>query len=397
MAACLVVLAVAAGWAWWLYENAGKGALALQPARFSDVPGWATNDPRPALAAFRRSCSAILAQPASHDMGGQGYAGTVGDWKDVCSRVPENGSVDAARRWFEANFSPLLANAGSGAEGLFTGYYEPELTGSQTAHGSYREPVYARPDDLIDVDLGQFRDTLRGERIAGRLDGRKLVPYATRAEIDAGALKNARVLFYAPDPVSVFFLHIQGSGRVRLDDGHMFRVAYDGQNGQPYSPIGRSLIARGAIDKEHMSMQAIRAWMLANPKQARAVMETDKSFVFFKALPIGDPSLGAEGAQGVPLTPAASLAVDPRIHAFGVPMFVVASAPAENPEEGTGPFNRLLIAQDMGGAIRGPVRGDIYWGYGARAESIAGRMKSAGKLYLLLPKPLAARAGKAQS
>jgi membrane-bound lytic murein transglycosylase A len=397
VAACIVVLAVAVGWAWWLYQNRGPGPLALSPAKFSDLPGWDQNDPRPALAAFRRSCGALLEQAPTRPMGGEGYAGMAGDWVAVCEHVPDAETAAAARRWLEANFAPLLVAAGGDFDGLFTGYYEPELRGSEIQHGEYREPVYARPDDLVDVDLGQFRDTLKGERIAGRLDGNRLVPYATRGEIDQRGLKHAHVLFYAPDPVAVFFLHIQGSGRVTLDTGHTLRVAYDGQNGQPYTPIGRSLIEQGAVDKEHMSMQTIRAWMLANPKMARAVMETDKSFVFFKALPVGDPTLGADGAEGVPLTPGASLAVDPRVHAFGVPVFVSASAPADNPDQGEIAFNRLLVAQDMGGAIRGPVRGDVYWGYGSRAESIAGRMKSTGKLYLLLPKPLAARATKARS
>lgn len=405
VAMCVVVLAVAIGWAWWVYENQNQtagtvgpvGPLHLSPATFSDLPSWADNDPRPGLAAFKRSCTALLAQPPDHAMGGEGYAGTAGDWSRVCKDVPDSVSAASARRWIERAFSPVLVTAGGDSDGLFTGYYEPELQGSETQHGAYREPVYARPDDLIDVDLGQFRDTLHGERIAGRIEGTRLVPYATRGEIDAHGLSHARVLFYAPDPVAVFFLHIQGSGRVKLDDGRTLRVAYDAQNGQPYTPIGRSLIERGAIAKEHMSMQAIRAWMIANPKQARAVMETDKSFVFFKAESVGDPSLGADGAEGVPLTPAASLAVDPRVHAFGTPVFVAATAPDPDPDKPEIAFNRVLVAQDMGGAIRGPVRGDVYWGYGSRAESIAGRMKSTGKLYLLLPKPLAARLARAQS
>ena len=400
VAMCVVVLAIAIGWAWWLYKSAGPtstGPLGLSPARFSDLPDWVSNDPRPALSAFRQSCAALRALPPDHAMGGDGYAGTAGDWSEVCQTIPDNASAASARAWFEHAFAPVLVTAGGESDGLFTGYYEPELEGSATRHGVYREPVYARPDDLVDVDLGQFRDTLHGERISGRIDGTRLVPYATRGEIDANGLSHARVLFYAPDPVAVFFLHIQGSGRVKLDDGRTLRVAYDGQNGQPYTPIGRSLIEQGAIAKEHMSMQAIRAWMIANPKQARAVMETDKSFVFFKAEPVGDPSLGAEGAEGVPLTPGASLAVDPRVHAFGTPVFVAATAPDTDPDKPEIAFDRVLVAQDMGGAIRGPVRGDVYWGYGARAESIAGRMKSTGKLYLLLPKPLAARLARARS
>jgi membrane-bound lytic murein transglycosylase A len=253
------------------------------------------------------------------------------------------------------------------------------------------------PDDLVQVDLGDFRDALRGDRIAGRVVDHRLVPYDTRAQIDAKGLDYAHVLFYSDDPVAVFFLHIQGSGRVTLDDGRTLRVAYAGQNGWPYTPIGRALIEENALPREHMSMQAIRTWMTAHPADARRVMEIDKSFVFFKTSPVGDPSLGAEGAEGVPLTAGASLAVDNTLHALGVPVFLSATAPDPDSSQPELTFNRLLVAQDMGGAIRGPVRGDVFWGFGPQAESIAGRMKSTGKLYVLLPKPVAARVNTAST
>jgi membrane-bound lytic murein transglycosylase A len=189
----------------------------------------------------------------------------------------------------------------------------------------------------------------------------------------------------------VFFLHIQGSGRVHFDDGKVERVAYASQNGRTYTSIGRALIEEGELSKEKMSMQAIRNWMHDHPGDARRVMEKDASFVFFKELPLGDPELGSPGAEGVSLTPGASLAVDLRLHPMGVPMFVDASAPDSDPDAPQQSLQRLFIAQDTGGAIRGPVRGDVYFGFGPKAESMAGRMKSHGRLFVFLPKAVATR------
>jgi membrane-bound lytic murein transglycosylase A len=197
------------------------------------------------------------------------------------------------------------------------------------------------------------------------------------------------VLFYADDPIAVFFLHIQGSGRVVFDDGSKARVVYAGKNGRPYTAIGRTLIARGALTKETVSMPAIRAWLKAHPKDAKAVMETNQSYTFFALTPAGDTALGSKGTEGVPLTAAASLAVDNRIHPLGAPLYVSTMLP----DKPSRPFRKLLIAQDTGGAIRGAVRGDIYWGAGARAERLAGAMKSQGKLYVLLPNNVAAKLG----
>jgi membrane-bound lytic murein transglycosylase A len=288
---------------------------------------------------------------------------------------------------------PLAVGQGGSREGLFTGYYEPELRGSRIQHGRFRTPVYGMPDDLIEVDLGEFRESLRGERIAGRIEGQRLVPYATRAEIDHFGLPHAATLFFSDDPAAVFFLHIQGSGRVRLDDGSVLRVAYAGQNGWPYTAIGRALAEEGQIEREKLSMQAIRAWLDTHPHEARAVMEKDRSFVFFKELPLGDPRLGSPGAEGVALTPFASMAVDQRTHPFGAPFYVVASAPERDPAKPEAPLRRLFVAQDSGGAIRGPVRGDLFFGYGHDAESMAGRMKARGHYYVLVPTAVARRAG----
>ena len=189
------------------------------------------------------------------------------------------------------------------------------------------------------------------------------------------AASKTRVLFYGDDPIAVFFLHIQGSGRVRLDDGTTIRVDYAGQNGQPYTPIGRILIADCGLPREGMSMQVIRAWLKAHPSAERRVMESDASFVFFEEAPVGDATLGQPGTEGVPLTPRASIAVDPRFNPFGVPVFLSGDGIAA-----------LFVAQDTGGAIRGPARADIFFGFGADAENTAGGMKAHPRFYLLLPR-----------
>ena len=383
----LLCFAVAAGRLWWSLRPPAPGPLRLTKVSFAELAGWGTSDPRTALAAFARSCEVLAKKDASQPMGGAGYAGTISDWRAPCAAVrTPSVSATAARAFFEHWFEPVSISAGALKDGLFTGYYEPQLHGSRTRHGNFQTPVYGLPPDLISVDLGAFRPSLRGEHIAGRIEDHRLVPYATRAEIDAKGL-DAPILFYADDPVAVFFLHIQGSGRVRFDDGTILRADYAGQNGQIYTAVGRSLIARGALRREDVSLQSIRAWLKANPRAARAVMETNASYVFFKEDPIGDPALGAKGAQGVALTPGASLAVDPRLHALGVPYFVSTTLPDAKP------LQALVVAQDIGGAIKGAVRGDIFFGFGARAEYFAGEMKQSGQLFALLPKAVAARLG----
>jgi membrane-bound lytic murein transglycosylase A len=370
-------------------EAPPTGVMRLTPVSFSDLDGWSDSDPRAALSALRRSCAVLKARPDTALLGGAGYAGTARDWRGACAAAQASAAGESdARGFFEHWFEPI-AIATRDSAGLFTGYYEPEIRGSHTRHGAYQSPVYGLPNDLVTVDLGLFRKDLKGETISGHVVANKFVPFATRGEIEAQGLKSASVLFYSNDPVAVFFLHIQGSGRVHFDDGTFARVAYAGQNGHPYTAIGRTLIARGDIDRAHMSMQSLSAWLRANPKQARAIMDSDASYIFFSEAPIGDPKLGANGAQGLPLTPGASIAVDPRLHALGTPFFLDVMAPNPDANKPARPLRRLMIAQDTGGAIRGPIRGDIFFGFGPRADSMAGRMKSAGKFYVLVPKPLA--------
>lgn len=393
----LLILAVAGAFLIWRSLRPltpSEQAAALVPARFADLPGWTASDPRAALAAFTRSCAALAGKPAESAMGGTGYAGMVGDWQGACAAIPRAASSAAsARQFFESRFSPLEVKPSGQGQALFTGYYEPQLFASRTRHGRFQTPIYGPPTELVSVDLGQFRDDLKGEHLEGCLDGHSLEPCPSRADIDAKGLAHAPVLFYADDPVSVFFLHIQGSGRVRLDDGTTVRVAYAGQNGRRYKAVGRTLIEEGLLDRGSMSMQAIRAWMQAHPNEARRVMESDESYVFFQEAPLGDASLGSPGSEGVALTPGASLAVDLRLHPQGAPFYVSAVRPDADAGKPDRTFDTLLIAQDTGGAIRGPARGDVFWGFGPLSESIAGRMKSNGRLFVLLPKPLAARLG----
>lgn len=376
-----LVVPIAAGLVWWLTRPPVAGPLKLTPVAFAALPDWAIGDPRAALAAFRRSCPMLADGPGSRKIGG--YGGTAADWQRPCAAATIiYPSAADARGFFERWFNPFAVSAGEVKDGLFTGYYEPELRGSRKKHGRYQTSVYGLPADLVSVDLSRFPSALSTQRIAGRVDGAKLVPYATRAEIDAKGLNPAPVLFYGDDPVAVFFMHIQGSGRVVFDDGKVARVAYAGQNGWPYTAIGKTLIAEGAMTRDRMSMQAIRDWLRAHPDRARKIMESDASFVFFRELPVGDPTLGSPGAEGASLTPGASIAVDMKVHPLGAPFYVATKTP-----DSSGKLHRLFIAQDTGGAIRGPVRADIFFGFGPEAELNAGGMKQTGQLYVLLPKP----------
>lgn len=368
--------------------------LAFKASSFSSLDGWLQQSLLPAHAALQGSCRVILRRMPGDPMGGHGAYGAVSDWVDACRAVLEQQprSEGEARALFETWFSPVQVFNGREERGLFTGYYEPELRGSRRPSARYRTPLHQRPSDLVEVDLGQFRSQLRGERLVGRVVAGRLVPFASRREIvERGPGSVAEALVFVDDPVAAFFLQIQGSGRVKLDSGETIRAAYDGQNGHPYTAVGRILVERGEIRPESLSMQSIRAWLDSNPEKADALMNENASYVFFKTLPIGDPSKGANGAQGVPLTPEASLAVDLRFHPLGVPMWVEGRAPGDLKTDQDVDLRRLFIAQDTGGAIRGPIRGDVYWGAGDRAESVAGRMAHRGKLFVLLPKALAQR------
>lgn len=396
-------------------------AIRFQTTAFEELEGWPSDDLAGVMDAFLRSCemppemaenSAWLARPwggGSHLLpGGEPVAGRMADWAGICSAAADlPAETSRIRRFMEDNFTPVAVLAASGHAGLFTGYYEPHMTGSRTPTSERAVPLLAKPDDLISIDLGDFRDELKGKRLAGRVIDGALKPYKDRAAIEAE--KNAsgtRPLVWIDDPVDAFFLHIQGSGRVTLDTGETVRVGYAGQNGHPYVAIGKVLLERGAMTLEEISMQSIRAWLTSHASEAAQVMAANTSYVFFREIDVSDPALGPLGAGGVSLTPWRSLAVDRRFHALGVPVWLETSLPGDPGAQAgetqggeigaadvlTGALlQRLMVAQDTGGAITGAVRGDVFFGWGEEAEDLAGRMKSQGRITLLLPNAVAAR------
>ncbi|MEX2647877.1 MAG: MltA domain-containing protein, partial [Alphaproteobacteria bacterium] len=361
-----------------------EDALALESVRFADLAGWADDDHASALDTFKRGCAIWAKRDASDALGRNGDFGVVGDWRTACvaaNDVPP-GHPAAARAYFETWFQPWRATNNGVADGLFTGYFEPVLDGSRAASQRFAVPLYGRPEDLVTVDLGQFAEDLAGRSIAGRVEAGALQPYPDRAAIADGAVDGtAPVLAWVDDAIDAFFLEIQGSGQVRLAEGGVMRVGYAAQNGRRYFAIGKALVERGALTKDEVSLQTIKAWLAQHPDEARAVMNLNPSAVFFREL----DGEGPVGAMGVVLTPARSLAVDRRFIALGVPLWleVTVPGPAEGAPDET--WRRLVIAQDTGGAIKGPVRGDLYWGGGAEAEWRAGTMKHTGGYYVLLP------------
>ncbi|MFQ6017841.1 MAG: murein transglycosylase A [Kiloniellaceae bacterium] len=361
--------------------------LRLTPVSFDQVPGWRADRLSEALPALARSCARLSGQPEERAIGpGRvGIGGRVADWRPVCAVLAEApaGDDSAARAYFEAWFVPFRASSGDRDTGLFTGYYEAELRGAPVPGGAYRVPLYRRPPDRVTVDLGLFRADFAGERIIGRVEDGSLLPYHTREEIDAGTLAGRNLeLLWADDPVDVFFLHVQGSGRVLLPDGSAQRVGFAASNGRAFTGIGRVLIEEGKISRNNASMQAIRDWLRAHPREAWEIMRRNARYIFFRKVD-GD---GPIGAQGVPLTAGRSLAVDPAFLPLGVPVFLDTTWPG-----GDRPLRRLMVAQDTGGAIKGPLRGDFFWGSGEPALEFAGRMRQQGAVYLLLPKTVAAR------
>lgn len=358
--------------------------VAVTPVRFSELPGWERVDLRAAVEAFARSCAVLAKRPANDAMGWNGYAGTVALWRPACAAIPSPAEpAPQLRAYFERWFVPLAV--GGASDGHFTGYYEPELSASRTATRRFRVPVYGRPADLLSADLGSFQKALAGKHIMGRVNGTTLVPYWTRKEIDARDA-SAPILLYTDDPVGLFFLQIQGSGRAKFADGEVLRLEYAATNGRSYTAIGRILAEQGALDGKGLSLQSIRGWLKTHPEAAKAVMEADQSYVFFSLGALGDPRLGSPGTEGVPLTPEASIAVDPRFHPLGAPVYVATEIPDAAHAAQYHAFDALLIAQDTGGAIKGAGRGDLFFGFGQRAEAIAGRTNARGRFFVLVPK-----------
>ena len=342
-------------------------APTLVPAKFSDLPGWSNDDHAAALKAFLLGCQALEKRET---------------WRNTCQAARKvTGTRPAtARRFFETHFQVFRSmNTDGGDDGLFTGYYEPLLHGSRKPSTRFRFPLYSVPEDLLVVDLAELYPELKGLRLRGRLDGRRVVPYYSRAQIDRRETAvPAKVLYWVDDPVELFFLQVQGSGQIRLDTGERVRVGYGDQNGHPYRSIGRFLIEQGEITIEQASMQGIKAWAQQNPDKLGPVLHHNSSYVFFRELTANLP--GPLGALGVPVTGGRSLAVDPRYVPLGAPVYVATTWPNSKR-----PMQRLMMAQDTGSAIRGPVRGDYFWGHGEQAGVQAGRMQQRGRMWVLLP------------
>jgi membrane-bound lytic murein transglycosylase A len=340
----------------------------LQPASWADLPSWGRESVRPTLPAFLQSCQVLEKQDA---------------WKAVCAGAQTlSGAAERdIAAFFELNFDPhQVLNADDSASGMVTGYYEPLLRGSRMRTGKYRYAIYGVPADLVTIDLASVYPELKHRRLRGRIEGNRVVPYASRADIDrdASAAKGNEIV-WVDDAIEVFFLHIQGSGQVELENGERVRVGYADQNGHPFRSLGRLLIDRREIPPERASMQGIKDWARRNPRKVQEFLNANPSYVFFRELP-RDLS-GPIGALGVPLTAERSIAVDPRVVPLGVPVYLATTYP--NTSE---PLNRLVVAQDTGGAIAGAARVDFFWGFGDAAGSQAGKMRQSGRIWVLLPK-----------
>ena len=365
------------------------GQTQLRHSTFAALADWAKDRHGEALAAFQKSCASMVKRPTERPLGGNAAVpgGRNGDWQAVCKKALALNVADhaAARAFFETQFTPYevfdAAAADAPQTGLFTGYYVPDLNGAWARGGNYQTPLLARPDDLVSVSLGAFDDALGGNTLWGRVVDGKLQPYHDRKAIAGGVLgAKAKPLLWVDSPIDAFFLHVQGSGQVRFADGTVRQVGFAGKNGLTYKSIGRILIDRGEIPAAKLSMDAIRAWIGARPQEGQALIEQNPSYVFFRLL----ESDGPLGAQGVALTGGRSMAVDLRYMPLGAPVWLE----THEPLDGKQAMNRLMVAQDTGGAIKGVVRGDIFFGAGKQATKQAGNMKRPGRYFILLPNGL---------
>lgn len=360
--------------------------IQLQTVSFSQLPSWGKTNLLPSMTAFQVSCNFFLKAPPEKIVGSDLIHLNARDWRPACEaaamlKTPH--TQKKIKRFFETWFEPVEFYNEKPLTGLFTGYYVPLVKGSLTRTPRFNIPIYAVPNNLITMTPHDFDPTLKKKPLVGRMiDGNRMVPYYSSEEIDQGAIADkAAVIAWVDNRVDRLFLQIEGSGRIELPDGSILNINYAGQNGAPYTAIGSVLIKQGVLTKETVSMQTIRAYLKAHPEQVSPILNANKSFVFFKA----SEQLDALGAQNVPLTPGYSLAVDQNWIPLGVPIWLTTTRPDAYHEK-EHPFKRLMIAQDIGGAIRGPVRGDIFWGAGEKAANIAGKMKQTGIYWMLLPK-----------
>jgi membrane-bound lytic murein transglycosylase A len=361
------------------------------PLAWSDIAGWSQDDHLAAFQAFRSSCKPITVQQAAPTAPAPATPKALGaSLREPCeaARNAKITDTDKARVFFEAHFVPVeISRLGEGA-GFVTGYYEPVIDGSRTQTDVYNVPVYRRPSNLFVRGYSQDAPDLPNKGPVYRKIGRrKLVPYYDRAQIEDGAIAGRGLeICWLKSQTDLLFSQIQGSARVKLEDGATIRINYDAHNGYPYTPVGRILIDRGIIPKEEMSMQRIREWMEQNPDGAKELRRQNRAYVFFRVVHLSDQD-EAVGAQGVPLTPGRSIAVDKTLHVYGTPFFIEGELPIESAQAKT-PFHRLMIAQDTGSAITGPARADLYFGAGADAGKVSGRLKHNMRFVMLVPRSL---------
>lgn len=356
----------------------------LETVAWSEIDGWTTDDHAAAFATFLESCRVIVRGTPTNRVGQPFYAAL----QSVCRRAvaAQPRDKEAARAFFEQNFRPMRIAPLGEANGFLTGYYEPIIAGSLVADGEYNIPIYKTPPNIMlrvppkKVATGSF---MHWRRNAHRRTGY----YYDRTAIEEGALagKNLEIC-YLKDPTDLFFAQIQGSARIKLPDGKIMRLNYDGHNGWPYTPIGRILIERNIVPRDQMSMDKIREWMAANPEEGKELRRQNKSFVFFRETGLADHQ-EPTGAQGISLTPGRSIAVDKNIHTYGTPFFIEAELPVQN-EKTADRFRRLMVSQDTGGAIIGPARADLYFGSGDEAAHAAGRIRHQGQFTMLIPRDI---------
>lgn len=364
-----------------------KLAGKFQQTNWSSLPGWQADDLDKVWKAFINNCKGLM-RPVSGSLAMQARA-TPRAWQPVCAAAAQSGltaeaaSTQAVRQFLQTHLQPwrLLDAAGKPARSTVTGYYEPLVHASRQRGGDYQWPLYSAPDDLLTIDLGSVYPELAGKRVRGKLAGKRVVPYDTRAEIAATPDRQPPVIVWVNDPVEAFFLTIQGSGRAQLPGGETIRLAYADHNGRPYMSIGQWLAKQGELPLAKASMQNIKAWARSHPSRVQEMLNANPAMVFFNEEAVTDPELGPKGAYSIPLIGQRSVAVDTQFVPLGAPLFLSTQYPASSQ-----PLQRLVFAQDTGAAIKGAGRTDFYWGFGEEAGALAGRMKQQGETWVLWPK-----------
>ena len=364
----------------------------VQPVEFGDLPGWSNDDPTEIVAAMAR-CADHVIHVKPYRAGQLGV--TVQDLMPALNAARERAPADAgeARRFFEKYFLPYRISAEGEADGFVTGYYEPEISVSRNADSRFRYPIYRRPDDLVDLDEDNRPASIDPYFAFGRAQGAGIVEYFDRHAIETGALAGRGLeIAYAESKVDLFFVHIQGAAKLVYPDGARARITYAAKTGHRFTPIGRILVEQGALARETVTMESIRRWLRLHPREADELMWRNRSFIFFRELPVGDETLGPVAAAKVPLSAGRSLAVDRLIHTFGTPFFI--SSPTLLHLTGRRPFSRLMLAQDTGSAIVGPARGDIFTGSGQMAGDMAGSVRHRADFFVLIPVTAGERSGR---